>query len=93
MLIRVAEDAVLLAGVRAQAGPVFFCAVSALVDVEDALVHEVVPALALEASDGLLLDLLYVCPVVVYHEAVSYGPICSLSIYKRNDKVSSFLPR
>ena len=93
MLVRVAGDAKSAVGVRALASPVFLGAVSALVDIEDAFICEVVPPLAFYAPDWLLFDFLYMCPAVAEGEAVSYGSVGCLGICKRHDEMGGLLAR
>ncbi len=93
MPFHIAQDAVLALRLVALASPVFLCTVATCVLCRDAFVCEVIPPIALEASDWLFLDFLNVCPVVADGETVSYGPVGSVSIRKGENEMSSLLAR
>ena len=93
MPFHIARDAALSLGLVAFASPVFLHTVAACVLCRDAFVREMIPPVALEASDQLFLDFLDVGPVVADGETVSYGPVGSVSIRKGENEMSGLLAR
>ena len=68
-------------------------AVAACVLCRNALVGEVVPSVAFEASDRLFLDFLDAGPAIADDETVSNGPVGSVSIRKGENEMSGLLAR
>lgn len=91
MSFDVARNAFVLVGVRALIGSVHLRTVGAFVCARDTLVREVVPPLALQASDRLLFNLTRVGPPVAYVDPVSYGSVCCVDIGEGDDEVGRLL--
>ena len=93
MPFHVARDTALSLGLVAFASLVFLRAVAARVLCRDAFVREVIPPVALKASDRLFLDFLDAGPAVADGETVSYGPVGSVSIRKGENEMSGLLAK
>ena len=67
--------------------------VAACVLCRDAFIHEMIPPVALKASDQLFLAFLNAGPVVADGKTIGYGPVGSVSIRKGENEMSSLLAR